>query len=249
MKFKSEIDPVFERQSIGATSPPSCLELAPSDPNPMEHNMAQDSPASTSHPPIPPMPPVTQIAAAAPDPFDPAQFAANSAIVGNAGVVKELLACPVRKPNKQEFVRVHPDSAYRLLANIIEFKPEQETYLVMPEVAGAIPGTTRMVTLTLTVNRQGSAFLWPVPAPNPQGRENHWGPTARAAAAHAETKWVKVVSNMDQGSYDAFTAPGALGNPLWPKKSLRDLLALAFGETFIIRDLGHPVIKRLLGQS
>jgi len=249
MTFKFETDPVIEHRSIDATSPASGLELTSADPNSKGHDMAQDSLPSASHPSIPPLPPVTQHAAAVPDPFDPSQFAANSTIIGDAGVVKQLVVCPVRKPNKQEFVRVHPDPEYRLSAHILELKNEQETYLVPPEVAAALPGATRIVTLTLTVNRQGSAFLWPVPAPNPQGRENHWGPTARAAAAHAETKWVKVVSNMDQGSYDAFTAPGALGNPLWPKKSLRDLLALAFGETFIIRELGHPVIKRLLGQS
>ena len=40
MTFKSEIDHVSERQSIDATSPPNCLELTSSDPNPMEHNMA-----------------------------------------------------------------------------------------------------------------------------------------------------------------------------------------------------------------
>ena len=48
---------------------------------------------------------------------------------------------------------------------------------------------------------------------------------------------------------EVLVAPGALGNPMWPENSMRDLLALAFGETFTIRELSHPVIKRLLGQS
>jgi hypothetical protein len=212
-----------------------------------EFQMDQMTLPSASHPPIPPMPPVTQIAAAAPDPFDPSQFAANSTIVGDAGVVKQLVVCPVRKPNKQEFVRVRPDPEYRLPAHLLELKNERETYLVIPEVAAAIPGETRLVTLTLTVNRQGSPFLWPVPAPNLTGRENHWHTSARAAAAHGVTHWVKIIANSD--SYDVFAAPGALGNPVWPDKSLRDLLAIAFGESFTIRDLSHPVIKRLLGQS
>jgi hypothetical protein len=54
---------------------------------------------------------------------------------------------------------------------------------------------------------------------------------------------------MSQGFYDVFAANVDLGNPVWPRESLRDLLAIAFGDTFIIRDLGHPVIKRLTGQS
>ena len=214
-----------------------------------EFQMDQVSLPSASHPPVPPMPPVTQVAAQAPDPFDPSQFAANSTVVGEAGVVKVLLACPVRKPNKQEFVRVHPDTDYRLAAHILELKTEQETYLVMPEVAAALPGETRLVTLMLTVSRQGNVFLWPVPAPNPQGRENHWGRTARSAVDQGVNRWVRVVSNMSQGFYDVFVANVDLGNPVWPRESLRDLLAIAFGDTFIIRDLGHPVIKRLTGQS
>jgi hypothetical protein len=60
---------------------------------------------------------------------------------------------------------------------------------------------------------------------------------------------VRVVSNMSQGFYDVFVANVDLGNPVWPRESLRDLLAIAFGNTFIIRDLSHPVIKRLTGQS
>jgi len=52
---------------------------------------------------------------------------------------------------------------------------------------------------------------------------------------------------MPQGAYDVFAAPGALGTPVWPDKAMRDILAVAFGESFIIRDAGHPVVKRLLG--
>ena len=55
---------------------------------------------------------------------------------------KALLAVPVRKPNKQEFVRVHPDEAYRLETAVLELKEERETYLVeralWDELAGEI---------------------------------------------------------------------------------------------------------------
>jgi hypothetical protein len=247
MTFKFGTDPAIEYRSIDVTSPRSGPEPTSSDPNSKEHNMAQASLPFASQPPVPPPPPVTQLAAAAPDPFDPSQFAANSTIIGDAGVVKQLVVCPVRKPNKQEFVRVHTDPEYHLAVHILELKTEQETYLVTPEVAAALPGETRQVTLMLAVNRQGSAFLWPVPAPNLTGRENHWHTSARAGATYGFTSWVKLVPNT--GSYDVLAAPGALGNPVWPKNSMRDLLAIAFGETFTIRDLSHSVIKRLLGQS
>lgn len=183
----------------------------------------------------------------APDPFDPAQFAANSTVLGGVGVTKELVTCPVRKPSKQEFVRVHPSADFQLRVHILELKDERETYLVMPAVAVALPGETRMVNLRLTVSRQGAVFLWPVPEPSLDGRETGWGTSARAAAISAETKWVRIVANMPQGAYDVYAAPGALGTPVWPDKLMRDILAVAFGESFIIRDAGHPVVKRLLG--
>jgi hypothetical protein len=184
-----------------------------------------------------------------PDPFDPAQFAANSSVQGGVGVIKELVTCPVRKPGKQEFVRVHPDAEYQLRAHILELKEERETYLVMPAVAAALPGETRMVNLRLTVSRQGAVFLWPVPEPSLDGRETDWGKSARVAAISGETEWVRLIANMSQGAYDMFTAPGALGTPAWPNKTMRDILVVAFGESFIIRDVGHPVVKRLLGRA
>lgn len=196
-----------------------------------------------------PSPSATPASIQSPDPFDPAQFAASSSVQGHVGVIKELVTCPVRKPNKQEFVRVHPGTEYQLRAHILELKEERETYLVMPTVAAALPGETRMVNLRLTVSRQGAVFLWPVPEPNIDGRETGWSTSARAAAMSAESNWVRVVSNMPQGAYDVFVAPGALGTPIWPPRALRDILAVAFGESFIIRDAGHPVVKRLLGRA
>lgn len=186
---------------------------------------------------------------ASPDPFDPAQFAANSSIHGNVGVVKEFVACPVRKPHKQEFVRTNPDEQYRMLAHIIVLNEERETYLVTPELAAQLPGETKLVTLCLTTSRQGALFLWPIPTPSLEGRDNGWNASARIAASKAADHWVRVMSNMSQQMYDVFTAPATLGTPVWPEKSMRDILSIAFGESFVIRDAGHPVIRRLLGRA
>ena len=184
---------------------------------------------------------------AAPDPYDPAQFAANSCVLGGIGVTKELIACPVRKPNRQEFVRVHPAPEYQLRAHVLELKEERETYLVVPAIAAELPGETKIVTLRLSASRQGAIFIWPVAEPSIDGRDTGWGSSARAAAAKAESHWVRIIANMHQGCYDVFSASGTLGTPVWPDKELRDILAISFGDSFIIRDPGHPVIKRLMG--
>jgi hypothetical protein len=183
-----------------------------------------------------------------PDPFDPAQFAASSTVYSGIGITRELVACPVRKPNKQEFVRVHTGAEYRLSAHILELKMEGEVYLVMPSLAAELDGETRAVSLRLAVNRQGAVFLWPVPEPRIDGREIAWHTSARTAADKAETHWVRIIANMHQGCYDVWTAPGDLGTPAWPNVKMRDLIELAFGEKHIIRDAGHPVIRRLLGR-
>ncbi|MDY0134233.1 MAG: hypothetical protein RBS14_00910 [Atribacterota bacterium] len=185
----------------------------------------------------------------APDPFDPAQFAVHATMAGGVGVVKQLVTCPVRKPGRQEFVRVHPDAEYRLSTFILELKEERETYLVYPSVAAELPGEMRIVSLRLAVSRQGAIFLWPVPEPTLDGRENEWWTSARIAAGKAESGWIRMVANMSQGAYDVSVATGVLGEPVWPDKSLGEILKVAFGEKFIIRDGAHPVIRRLLGLS
>ena len=181
------------------------------------------------------------------DPFDPSQFAANSVVQGNVGVEKVMVTCPVRKPTKQEFIRVHPDPEYCLMAYIIELKEEGETYLLTHSLAAALPGESRTVQLRLTANRQGAIFVWPVPTPPIDGRDTDWGVSARAGAARSEESWVRLVANKAQNAYDVFEAPGNLGTPVWPNKSMRDILAIAFGEKYVIRDASHPVIRRLTG--
>ena len=57
------------------------------------------------------------------------------------GVKKLLTTVRVRKPNRQGFVKVHPDSAYRLTpAAMIEVKEDREAYLVTPHMAQASAG-------------------------------------------------------------------------------------------------------------
>src|SRR5262245_37913934 len=47
---------------------------------------------------------------------------------------QDCLTVPIRKPNKQEFIRVHPSEAYRLTsAALIDLQDERETFLVAPE--------------------------------------------------------------------------------------------------------------------
>jgi hypothetical protein len=98
-----------------------------------------------------------------PDPYDPESLRLDQSFVETSGVKKLLTTVPVRKPNNQDFVRVHPDEAYRLTAAIIELKDDREVYLVLPHVAHQLPGECSPVVLYTAINRQGATFLWPQP--------------------------------------------------------------------------------------
>jgi hypothetical protein len=182
------------------------------------------------------------------DPFDPSALRIDPSLGSALGVKKALLHLAVRKPNRQEFFRTHPGQDYRLNVALLALKEEGEMYLVLPEIAAAMPGETRAVELRLCINRSGSLFMWPVPLPNPDGRENAWHKTAREIATEAETKWVRMAANMGAGSYDLFVAPPGLSEPIWPEETMSNLLRIAFGGGGLIGDMNHPVLNRLRGQ-
>ena len=46
----------------------------------------------------------------APDPFDPAALRLDQIFTDGTAVKKLLTTIPVRKPSRQDFVRVHPDA-------------------------------------------------------------------------------------------------------------------------------------------
>ena len=48
------------------------------------------------------------------NPFDPRNLRVSSDFSQNLDVRKVITTIPVRKPNKQSFVRVHPDSDYSI---------------------------------------------------------------------------------------------------------------------------------------
>ncbi len=76
-----------------------------------------------------------------PDPFNPAALRLDQSYADTIGVKKLLTTVPVRKPNRQDFVRVRSNSDFRLTpAAIIEVKEDREVYLVLP---GMAPATSR----------------------------------------------------------------------------------------------------------
>ena len=153
--------------------------------------------------------------AEAPDPFDPAALRISPNFEAVA-VKRVIVAVPVRKPKRQEFVRVHPDERYRLEAAVIELQEERETYLVTPAMVEALADEVKLVRLHLAMPRGGGPFFWPVPLPGPDGRRNTWHEAAQQAALEATKRWVRVKANMAAGTYDVDAAAAEIAEPEWP---------------------------------
>src|SRR6516165_6128059 len=116
------------------------------------------------------------------DPFDLDSLRLSQAFADMIGVKKLLTTVPCRKPNPQDFVRVHSDPSYRLDVLTIELRDDRETYLVRPAIAPELIGETVRKTLFTAINRQGVVFLWPVTIPPPDGKQLEWWRSLREGA-------------------------------------------------------------------
>ena len=85
------------------------------------------------------------------DPFAPESLRLSQDFTANLGVKKLLTTIPVRRPDKQWFIRVHPDRAFRTETTLLELKEENETYLVPPHMRDELPGDL-VVKLLLTAS-------------------------------------------------------------------------------------------------
>jgi hypothetical protein len=109
-----------------------------------------------------------------PNPFDPTTLRLDhQSFTGTVGVKKLLTTVPVRKPNRQDLVRVNPHPSFRITPIvIIELKEGREVYLATPALARELPGECTAATLFTAVNRLGILHLWPVKLPGPDGKHN-----------------------------------------------------------------------------
>ena len=164
------------------------------------------------------------------------------------GVTKRLTTVPVRKPNRQEFVRVRPGDEWRLDTAVFDYKEERESYLVAPDLWPDLSDDVTHRRLVLTMNRQGVLAIWPLKLPGFDGRLDAWSKSALAAAELAEADWVKLQANMSLGAYEVLTGAKDLAEPIWPEGyDLEAIFDIAFKD-FRIDTLDHPAIQRLHGK-
>ena len=182
------------------------------------------------------------------DSFDLESLRVSQDFVKDSGVKKLLTTVPVRKPNRQDFVRVHHDSSYVLDTMLLNLKEERETYLVAPSFREEIPQELTHTRLALATNRQKVLFLWQLRLPGSSGKTDAWSMSALEAYEEAKKNWVRVSANMSLGAYEIYEALGNLSDPEWPDESMDEIVRIAFRNSFI-DSYDHPVLRRLRGES
>jgi len=182
------------------------------------------------------------------DIFDPARLRLTQDFSKLIGVKKMLTVIQVRKPGKQEFVRVHPDPDFCIETAVLEFKEENETYLVDPSLWNDLPGELIPKVLYTTLNRQGVLRLWPIRLPDEEGKLDDWNQSALESASIAKKAWVRVSSNRAAGMYETFQATGNHDEPEWPDISFTEILKIAFKNQYI-DNWNHPALLKLRGES
>ena len=181
------------------------------------------------------------------DPFDLASLRLDQTYSDGVAVKKLITMIRVGKPQKQHFVRVNPDPAYRISPMaIIDLKDDRESYLVTPTLAAELAGEFTSVALFTAITRAGTLFLWPVPLPGPDGKHNPWHRSALIAVERAKSRWVRIVANMEAGGYDISEAAANIGEPEWPEISFDEIVRIAF-EGKIVDRPDHPLILKLRG--
>jgi hypothetical protein len=183
------------------------------------------------------------------DPFDPANLQLSQDFIGEAGVKKPLTTVPVKKPNKHDFIRVHPDPAYRMQTAMVEYGEDKEHFLFTPSMAALLPNECSPYRIYTAIGRRGGGvFLWPVRLPGSDGKDNEWWRSAHEHAAVAQTVWARITSNKALGAYERQEATTHVIEPVWPRLPLKELLRIAFREKLVDRP-DHEVVKALRGEA
>lgn len=183
------------------------------------------------------------------DPFtDISKLRVSQEFADEIGVEKLITKVPVGKPDKQWWVRVHRDPAYRLETALVELKERKELYLVAPHIRSAAARDLFRAVIFTGINRHGNVFLWVVRLPGPDGKQHDCHKTALIAATTAMDSWVRITWNQAAMNYDVLKSQAKLEDPQWPDKPFGELLRIAFGEDRYINSADHPALKELDGK-
>jgi hypothetical protein len=161
-----------------------------------------------------------------------------------------LTRIPVRRPQRREFVRCHPDPAMTVAVPLFVDKDDGEAYYVTPAMRIVLADEVKPTLLQLSMFRPNTPFIWPLTLPSEDNsRGRGWHESALKAREAAKTQWVRIASDRKLDGYRVFAAEGKLPEPEWPMdKSFNELLEVAF-DGRVITSEDHPLVRKLRGQE
>lgn len=158
---------------------------------------------------------------------------------------KKATTIPVKKPNSQQWFKMHPTLA--ILVNLILYKEDGEYYLVHPDMLPYFAGHAKLFKLYLGMNfPSGNLFLYPVRQPDADGNQNSWHQSSERVIVSGKEKWIQQIPEKDIGGYSINEPSGNLVDLSFPEVDIAEVVYKAFKDK-IIRDINHPVAKSLLG--
>jgi hypothetical protein len=183
------------------------------------------------------------------DQSDPEHFRIDQSEVDQPATKAVLRSIPIRKPDRLEFFRIHPDPKYRMgPVPFIHLKQSREFYIVEPNLRAHLLQREYWIGhIFLAVNRLGKPFFWLVTTQSPTGRISDWYTTALDCIDEGMHTWVQLIADPDAGGYAVALAEDDLGEPEWPEQSFQELFKLAFKRR-TVRNLDHAVFKQLRGK-
>ena len=158
------------------------------------------------------------------------------------GIKKEISMIRVKKPHRQEFIRVHPEWSVETMMYLDQ--DERAHYIVNPALYELLEGELIPKILFPYVNVKRVLKLWPIRMPDAEGKLDDWNRTALEAAKIAKEKWVRVASNRALGGYEHYFPPGSVREPGWADIDMQTIIDIAFKD-FRIDDETHLIVKSL----
>jgi hypothetical protein len=165
---------------------------------------------------------------------------------------EKLFIPQVRKPERQDWFRLHPNPNYRVAMLVLKYKPpetdNQRVYLLSPNLRERYAHECSKVQVHILVLRSGQVLIYLMNC-DPAQHENSWNTSARKAMEEAEENWVRMASNVPGKTYDVTINRSAnFPKPVWPKQSFAEIMRAAFGDRYLT-DPDHPILKDLDGRD
>jgi hypothetical protein len=164
----------------------------------------------------------------------------EAALVNTTTKSASMLA---RKPARDEWFRVSTEARHQAKSFSIYQPKLGRPYLITPATAAntAMRQVSRPRIIYVAVNRSGEAFLSLVGT-----GDDDYSTASRAGHQQAQREWIRLVADQPASTYNIMTSEFT-EEPEFPAGDYADLLRMAFGETYVINDLMHPVALEIQG--